>query len=131
VELRVITPLFEKFIDDFLEISRVKPSLRSKLLSRSPSKRNEPRITIIHIKSYIESLNYTVTASNIIECPIPETLPVQKLVGKAADYVQNKGKMNHIMEYSSATGISSSGLTLGEIVKGAAELSKINLSTEE
>jgi hypothetical protein len=124
VELPVITPLFEKFTDDFLEISRVKPSFRSQLLSRSPFKKNEPLITIIHLKPYIESLNYTVTASNIIECPIPETIPVQKLDEKAPDYVRNRGTIYPAMEYSIASGITTAGPTLGKIARGAAETIK-------
>lgn len=124
VELPVITPLFEKFIDNFLEISRAKRSFRSQLLSRSPFKKNEPRITIIHLKPYIESLNYTITVSNIIEVPIPETIPVQKLTEKTPEYVQYNGTMNPVVEYSSATGITSAGPTLGEIAREAAKTIK-------
>jgi hypothetical protein len=44
VELPVITPLFEKFIDDFLEISRVKPSLRSSCFRDRPLKEMNPEL---------------------------------------------------------------------------------------
>jgi hypothetical protein len=121
VELPVITPLFEKFIDNFLESGTIKPSFRSQLRSRSLFKKIEPRMTIIHLESYITTLDFTVTTSNIIECPIPETLPVYRMHEKEPEYMRYKGAMIPIMEYSSSAIMTSPGLLLGEIARKAAE----------